>query len=198
MSHKWQPAFDPQAFEGDDNKKALAVHIALLPVGALGSLVYFSGNRWDTGNHRSGNVDHTVLFDYASRSVIRPGSPQGPGGLDPNHLYDLFCSGHALLADGRLLVGGGTSAMAVDSANPHNGHWGGLREAFVFDPAAVPQWQRVADMNTCPVAGFQGQGGGRWYPSLVTLPDGSVLALCGHPRIFGTAEDEADPSTYPS
>lgn len=198
MAHQWQPAFDPQAGEGDDNHKALAVHIALLPVGSLGSLVYYSGNRWDVNNHRSGNVDHTVLFDYATRTALRPGSPTGPGGLQPNHFLDVFCSGHALLADGRLLVGGGTSAMQIEASNPHHGHWGGLRETFVFDPAAVPAWQPAADMNTCPVAGFEGKGGGRWYPSLVTLSDGSVLALCGHPREFGAAYDEADPSTYPS
>lgn len=199
MAHQWQPAFDPQAAEGDDNHKALAVHIALLPVGSLGALVYFSGNRWDTNNHRSGNVDHTVLFDYASRTAVRPGSPAGPGGLQPNNLLDVFCSGHALLPDGRLLVAGGTSAMAIgDAANPHEGHWGGLREAFAFDPVAVPAWQPVAEMNTCPVAGFEGRGGGRWYPSLVTLADGSVLALCGHPRVFNTTYDEADPATYPA
>ncbi|MBX9298678.1 DUF1929 domain-containing protein [Chromobacterium vaccinii] len=198
MAHQWQAPFDPQAGEADDNKKALAVHIGLLPIGAQGALVYFSGNRWDGGNHRAGRVDHTVLFDYAARTALRPGSPVGAGGLAPDDYLDVFCSGHALLADGRLLVAGGTSAMQVDAANPHNGHWGGLREATVFDPAAIPSWQPVAQMNTCPVAGFAGKGGGRWYPSLVTLADGSVLALCGHPRIFPASYDEADPAAYPA
>ncbi|WP_321945345.1 galactose oxidase-like domain-containing protein [Paraburkholderia sp. J10-1] len=199
MAHQWQSAFDPQAAEGDDQKKALAVHIALLPVGERGSLLYFSGNRWDTDNHKAGKVDHTVLFDYASRTAARPGSPAGPGGLVPDDFLDVFCSGHAMLADGRLLVAGGTSAMTIaDPSNPHDGHWGGLREAFVFDPAAVPKWQPIAPMNTCPVPGFEGRGGGRWYPSIITLPDGSLLALCGHPRVFSTAFDEADPADYPA
>lgn len=200
MTHGWQPAFDPQAAEPDDNLKTHAVHMALLPQGGLGAVVYYSGNRWDGGNHNSGNVDHTALLDYQSRTATRPGSPTGSGGLAPNNYLDVFCSGHAMLADGRLLVGGGTSIMGIsDKLNPHDGHWGGLRESFAFDPAAIPSWQPLALMNPAPLPGAPASSGGRWYPSLVTLSDGSVLALCGHPRVYPQSFDEVtDPTTYPA
>src|SRR5438067_496651 len=97
----WLPAFDPQAAEVDANKKILAVHAALVPYGNMGSILYYSGNKWDPGNHDSGNVDHSALYDCATHAVTNPHSPpNGPG------YYDTFCSGHSLLADGRVLIAG--------------------------------------------------------------------------------------------
>ncbi|HET8998821.1 MAG TPA: galactose oxidase-like domain-containing protein [bacterium] len=188
----WSSPFEPEASFGepDKSKWTLAVHAALLPVGEgiLGSILYFSGNRWDANNHDAGMVNHTVLVNYQSQAVTRPGTPRGPGGLAQNEFFDLFCSGHSLLADGRLLVAGGTSMMSIPtSSNPHAGHWGGLREAWIFDPAATPSWVSIAPMNYAPQSYTPGktkQGGGRWYPSLLTLGDGSVIAMCGHPRIY--------------
>lgn len=67
---------------------------------------------------------------------------------------DLFCSGHAFLPDGRLCVAGGAPA-------------GSLRSTHVFDPAAET-WTKVSDMNQP-----------RWYPTVLTLPDGRILAASG-------------------
>lgn len=67
---------------------------------------------------------------------------------------DLFCSGHAFLADGRLLVAGGAPS-------------GSMKSTHIFDPAAET-WTKVADMHEA-----------RWYPTVLTLPDGRVLAASG-------------------
>ena len=69
---------------------------------------------------------------------------------------NLFCSGHAFLPDGRLLVAGGHLA---------DGH--GLNQATIYDPSANT-WTPTAVMND-----------GRWYPTATALPSGSVLALSG-------------------
>jgi hypothetical protein len=69
---------------------------------------------------------------------------------------DLFCSGHAFMADGRLLVTGGH----IDEDH-------GLPDANIFDPA-TRQWITVEPMRR-----------GRWYPTSTTLPDGEVLTLAG-------------------
>jgi hypothetical protein len=69
---------------------------------------------------------------------------------------NLFCSGHAFLPDGRLLVAGG------HLADRH-----GLNQATIYDPAANT-WTPTATMDD-----------GRWYPTAITLPSGSVLVLSG-------------------
>ena len=79
--------------------------------------------------------------------------------LDAPHTpIDLFCVGQAFLADGRLLAAGGTERY-----DPFYG----LTDALIFDPATLA-WTAVADMAF-----------GRWYPSLVTLADGDVIAVSG-------------------
>lgn len=70
---------------------------------------------------------------------------------------ELFCSGHTFLADGRLLVAGGHNEALGDN--------NGLRQASTFDGSS---WQATGSM-TYP----------RWYPTLVTLENGNVVALSG-------------------
>jgi hypothetical protein len=71
---------------------------------------------------------------------------------------DMFCVGHAFLPDGRLLAAGGT-----EQYDPFHG----LRQSITFDPGTLT-WTPQAPM-----------AGGRWYPSLVPLGDGRVLATAG-------------------
>jgi hypothetical protein len=70
------------------------------------------------------------------------------------YTVDLFCSGHSFMPDGRLLIAGGAPS-------------GTLRATHIFDPMAET-WTRVTDMNQA-----------RWYPTIVTLPDGRILAASG-------------------
>ncbi len=69
---------------------------------------------------------------------------------------DIFCSGHSLLADGRLLVTGG---------NISSDH--GLKDTFTFD-WRTNAWTRGPDMLH-----------GRWYPTNTALPDGEMLVTAG-------------------
>ena len=71
---------------------------------------------------------------------------------------NLFCSGHAVMADGRvLLVGGyGQSSSTIGIAN-----------AEIFDPS-TNSWTAV------PPMGFR-----RWYPTATTLSDGRILVTAG-------------------
>ncbi len=68
-------------------------------------------------------IDHSRVYDCDSHQVFNPGSPDA----------DLFCSGHSLLADGRLVVAGGTQYHEKDNkGDPHTGHWSGSRETWLF------------------------------------------------------------------
>ncbi|HEX3187659.1 MAG TPA: galactose oxidase-like domain-containing protein [Pyrinomonadaceae bacterium] len=70
--------------------------------------------------------------------------------------YNIFCTGHAFLADGRLFVAGGHISNNVGEA-----------KAAIYDPF-TNSWTRLPNMNA-----------GRWYPSSTTLSNGDVLVVSG-------------------
>jgi hypothetical protein len=70
----------------------------------------------------------------------------------------LFCSGHAYMADGRLLVVGGIVGL-TDNLGPQNG--------TIFDPV-TETWSQSSLMAV-----------GRYYPTATTLPDGRILVQGG-------------------
>ena len=160
---------------GDTAAEILAVHAALLHTGKI---VYFGGDQHTGSLNSSGDVDHTRLFDCATHAITPV------TGLPGN--VDLFCSGHAQLADGRVLAAGGTRNWGGGGIHPP-GHFIGIRDAYVFDPSDE-QWHVTGKMVTQRAADVaQGldieKTGGKWYPTLVTLPDGRVLAVSGHPEV---------------
>lgn len=150
----------------------LAVHAALLHTGKI---VYFSGDEHDPGRHHLNMFDHARLFDCATLAITSPAPAPA--------IRDLFCCGHAFLADGRLLVAGGTEEWTIErvGGDPHGhgaaGHFRGTAEAYVFDPAGE-QWVPVHRMIFEP---GRTTGGGRWYPGLLALGNGHVVAISGHP-----------------
>lgn len=101
---------------------------------------------------RIGNVR---LLDLATGNVLIPGPDDQPP-------QNLFCSGHTLMTDGRLFVAGGHHH---GGNNDDDGM--GIAQASIYDPI-TRQWTAVPDM-----------AGGRWYPTVLALPNGEVLVLSG-------------------
>ena len=112
---------------------SIAVHLSLLPTGKVLSFG-LSGipQVWDPANGRFTAVPSPTV---------------------------VFCAGHSLLPDGRLLASGGNSDPNV-GAN-------GIPDNTIFDPA-TETWSRVAPMRYA-----------RWYPTNTTLANGDVLILAG-------------------
>ena len=119
------------------------VAAALLPNGKV--LTWSSNNEFtfegDIG--AAASRTQTALFDPNTKtSVLR---------VVTNTLSDMFCPGVTNLADGRILVNGGSSS----------------RSANIYDPQA-DAWSAAAPMNVA-----------RGYNANVMLTDGSVLTLGG-------------------
>jgi len=96
------------------------------------------------------------LWDPATGDTKPTAMPMLPDGATN---ANLFCSGHAFLPDGRLLVAGGHLRDSY-----------GLNQATIYDPAVGPAgtWTPTTPMNH-----------GRWYPTSIALPSGNVLVLGG-------------------
>ena len=91
-------------------------------------------------------------------AIWDPPTETTPGSITvQNADFDVFCSGTAVLPDGRALVVGGTADYSYTGAN----------RAAIFDPATgrVVQSQRMVD--------------GRWYATATTLGDGGIMAFSG-------------------
>jgi hypothetical protein len=167
---------------GLQGTQVLAVHAALL---STGSVLYFAGDEHDQPQSEAANVNHTRLWDPATNAIQTLGSPA----------HDLFCCGHAFLGNGKLLAAGGTQAWP-SAPGVHNGHYRGLRDATIFNP----QFSNPANCwtATTPMRFERGTntGGGRWYPTLLTLPNGRVLTMSGHPEETDTRHKNAMVEVY--
>ncbi len=161
----------------------LAIHAALLPTSAEGDILCFGD--WTN----AGPLTHWRLYHVGPAS-IDPYSSQDLGKPDTN----AFCGGQAFLTDGRLILAGGTKAWPEDPDQMipeklHEHHYNGERACWQYLPR-TKTWNRVHDLNFQP--GSSSRGGGRWYPTLVTLPDGQVFAAGGHPATGYPDPNEED------
>jgi NPCBM/NEW2 domain/Domain of unknown function (DUF1929) len=116
----------------------VAIHASLLPNGKIIT--------WDAGEQPT-QVTKADLFDPVSGSHMQV----------PINNANIFCSGHTLLPDGRLLVAGG---HLVNNSE-------GIAQTNLFD-YRNNAWTRAQDMNAA-----------RWYPSVITLGSGEALVASG-------------------
>lgn len=114
-----------------------------------------------------------------------PQEPSSPPDDKPYSDRPTFCADVAQLADGRIIVVGGSDyynepALADrDEGAPADAgivELEGLRASRIFD------WRTNSYTNTEPMHY------GRWYPSLVTMPDGQVSVMSGVTKLIKAAQ----------
>jgi hypothetical protein len=121
-------------WEPPEESKVEAIHAILLPTGKV---LYYTSH------------DGVRLLDPATGAIKVVNLP---------YPQNIFCSGHTVLADGRVLVMGGTRPGYF---------FAGEDTSFLFDPW-TETWSQGPRMNT-----------GRWYPTPVLLGDGRVAVFSG-------------------
>ena len=115
-----------------------------------GDVLLFAGSGNDQDRFNAHEF-RTRVWHYPEARLDAPHTP-----------IDLFCAGQAFMPDGQLLAAGGTARYDAPGQP-----FFGLKDALIFDPV-TDQWTAVSHMAH-----------GRWYPSLLTLADGDVLAVAG-------------------
>ncbi len=119
-----------------------AVHAIVMP----GKILVIAGSGNDRTQFAAGTF-RSMICNSALQNCRPVATPK-----------DLFCSGHVLLPDGRVLVGGGTLAY---------GAWKGAKYLWAFNPR-TNAYEQLAPMQV-----------GRWYPSLITVSGGQTLITGG-------------------
>lgn len=117
------------------------LHMHLLPTGKI-----LAWGKWELGTN---TMAMPRLWDPSS------GPPTGSRMVPVDTM--LFCSGHTLMADGRIMVSGG-----------HKTDDQGINVTNIFDPVSE-SW----------ASGLPKMAHGRWYPTVTTLADGRVLTMAG-------------------
>lgn len=155
------------------------VSMAMLPDGRVvywGGLENLEDGRYPIAADGPNQVvsSRTRILDLRGRSPrwTTP-DPQDSG------KHDLFCADQRLLADGRLVAVGGTVWEADPVENPA-GEPAGTGELFgsnatrFFEYDDTPGWKMNPEFMSYP----------RWYPTLITLPDGKLLVASGVERLI--------------
>ena len=122
-------------WSGITNWPLVPIHMSLLPTGEVLS--------WDGFGFAPGSATLWNPITNQFTSV-----PNGP---------NLFCAGHILMPDGRVLVLGG-----------HVDAYVGITDTTIYDSTSRT-WSSAAPMN------FP-----RWYPTVTSLPDGRALVMSGN------------------
>jgi galactose oxidase len=134
---RWDPAF---AWPN------VAIHVHVLP---NGKVLFWGRREWGANQPAEGLDPRNCTPRIWDPTTNTFSALPKPG-------FNLFCSGHTFLPDGRLLVVGG-----------HIADGRGEPRATIFNPN-TSTWTSIANMNA-----------GRWYPTSVTLPNGRVLVSSG-------------------
>ncbi|HEU0133153.1 MAG TPA: galactose oxidase-like domain-containing protein [Mycobacteriales bacterium] len=125
--------------------------------------------RWSTPTPKDASPSNAPVGDE-----FLPVVPHNNDRTDNDN--DLFCADQVQLADGRVLTVGGTGYYLEPGVTgvPYGlSELEGLKATRLFDPA-TRTWRNARGHMTY----------GRWYPSLVTLPDGKVLVTSGVTKLI--------------
>ncbi|MGQ0465310.1 MAG: galactose oxidase-like domain-containing protein [Sporichthyaceae bacterium] len=175
-----------------------------------GRILYWSGLEGLAGQHvtawgSSGTNSKAAILDLrgkAPKFTLNVEPKTNPDGYANSYFFngalanndvktndgDLFCGDFNFLADGRIMLAGG-QALYQDPAVPGNPNvgvveLGGLNNTRIFDPK-TNRWTDGEPMKYT-----------RWYPTVVTQPDGTVLVASGTVKLIKPIYTEDPAQSY--
>lgn len=168
--------YDPPSLE-TSAAHATAVSAVALPDGRI---LYWNGIEGSEKVETAFAADAVATAENSRAKILdlRSGTPEfsdptfARGVTDEASpaLDDMFCADQKHLYDGTVLITGGTEWRDLDLF--------GDRDSKIFDPA---------NDTFTPVGGMER---GRWYPSLVTLPDGRVGVFSGVEQLVNSVRPD--------
>lgn len=141
-----------------DGKGVFVIHACLLHTG---NILWFSGHVESSHYLAKAYVWNPV----SEKNVATVDFPRGKKGK----IIDVFCCFHISLEDGTILLAGGSG----DHFSGKDAH--GIKDIVLFDPR-TNKMKWIGEMKE-----------GRWYPTLVQLGDGSIVAVSGYSHDVGSA-----------
>ncbi len=159
----------------------IGINAVMLPTGRVLWFAYpKNANKQYNGNVSVPNQAQGFIWDPA-----RGTGPSAFKRVDPPLWRDpadgkmkpanIWCSGQALLPDGRVVVTGGNLAYTAPGGN-----FKGLNKVYTFNPWNET-WTEQPDM-----------GHGRWYPSQLLMRDGRMLIVGGLDESGATYSPDRD------
>ncbi|HVL91146.1 MAG TPA: galactose oxidase-like domain-containing protein [Actinomycetota bacterium] len=179
----------PPSNVSESTRYPTAVSLAAMP---NGKLVYWNGlenlesDRYplatDANRISPGSRSRQLAFDANGAPIFQVPTPEDAGEDpgDPDDQGDLFCADQRLLLDGTVAAIGGTvwKPGPVDLVKLSNG--------AITEPQGTTE---LHGNNATRIFSSDGNGGtwtpaermnyGRWYPAVVTLPDGRLFVAGG-------------------
>ena len=152
------------AWAGPYTLPVFGIHTTMLPTGKVlfFSYDFFPGERELSTENNTATAHVWDPVTKTSKSVPPPlWTDPATGKTKP---VNIWCGAQSLMADGQVLVTGGTLAYNEGVAGKT---YAGLNKVYTFDPF-TETWTEQPDMR-----------GGRWYPTQTLLPDGRTLIMSG-------------------
>lgn len=164
----WEVVYDPVNDPVPGKPRIVGIHTVLLHTGKV--LMFWHGSLEDT----PGGMDNISMVASTTGANGQP--------LIQTKQYMVmsspFCSGHAILADGRVVVAGGHAHDATSNTSGHDG----TKALRLFTPQNDPNNPGV--WGCCTQGDFK-MVSPRWYPTCAILPDGRMFIISGTTKCDG-------------
>ena len=141
-------------FAAPVNWPLVAVHASTLP---NGKVLTWASN--DPEGNRSG--EYLVNKTSSAVDLWDPRNDTHTRVDNTSNGQEIFCAGHALNANGQLIVTGGNNGVVPGK------NFSGANTTFSYN-AFQNAWSRLPNMSD-----------GRWYPTATSLPNGEVITMGG-------------------